>query len=125
MRYGYWISLVAFCVPGLCFAQSNQVYSCVNGALERRVEIVYEQPEAPVPCEVRYSKLTEQPGQTQTLWSANNQEGYCESKTDEFLQRLQWWGWICRGIYQVESRDHSQGKQHSSRPSPALPRDHI
>lgn len=125
MRYGFWLSVVALCVPGLCFAQSNQAYSCVNGSLERRVEIVYEQPHAPVPCEVQYSKLTEQPGQMLTLWSATNQEGYCESKADEFLQRLQRWGWSCHGVNQVENSDPTQAKQHPSSPSRALPRDNI
>ena len=29
------------------------------------------------------------------LWSASNQEGYCEQKTREFVEELENWGWDC------------------------------
>ena len=48
-----------------------------------------------MPCEVHYYKDTEAPGEKEVLWSAGSQEGYCESKTAEFIAKLEGWGWDC------------------------------
>lgn len=48
-----------------------------------------------VPCEVQYFKDTEAPGESQVLWSAQAQAGYCESKASEFVAKLEGWGWSC------------------------------
>ena len=63
---------------------------CDNGGEERIVDLVYPAGET-VPCEVRYTKA----GTTQVLWSAENEVGYCEEKTDMFIQKLQSFGWKC------------------------------
>ena len=60
----------------------------------RRVEI-YTEPGVTVPCEVHYFKDTEAPGQSEVLWSAQSQAGYCEQKATEFVARLEGWGWDC------------------------------
>ena len=58
------------------------------------MEVLYETGMT-LPCEVHYYKDTEAPGESQVLWSAQAQEGYCEAKTEEFVARLQGWGWSC------------------------------
>ncbi len=78
-----------------CMALAQDVsYTCTFGDLQRRVEILTE-PGVSVPCQVHYYKDTEAPGERQVLWSAGSQEGYCESKTKEFISKLEGWGWSC------------------------------
>jgi len=84
--------LVAF--PCLALGQGQTSYQCSYGELQRRVEILTE-PGVTVPCEVHYYKDTEAPGEKQVLWSAGSQEGFCESKTEEFIAKLEGWGWDC------------------------------
>ena len=90
----YWISVLALAIPGLALAQADGKYRCTYGDLVRRVEILTE-PGVTVPCEVHYYKDTEAPGETQVLWSAQSQAGYCESQTRAFVARLEEWGWDC------------------------------
>ena len=67
---------------------------CKNSGLTRKVTIQYEDPNAKVPCKVLYEKPTED-APTQTLWTAAGEEGFCEQKTQEFLDKLKGWGWDC------------------------------
>lgn len=76
-------------------AQEQRSYQCTRGDLTRRVEIVSE-PGVSVPCEVHYYKDSEMPGEQQVLWRAINEEGYCESKTQDFIVSLGETGWDCR-----------------------------
>lgn len=94
MNTKYSIVLVALIAPGIAIAQDAGKYQCTHGDLVRRVEILTE-PGLTVPCEVHYYKDTEAPGESQVLWSAQAQEGYCEAKAEEFVARLQGWGWSC------------------------------
>lgn len=87
------ISLL-FAVPTGAFAQGAPRYECVNGDLQRRVEVIYETA-VTVPCEVHYTKNIEAPGDSQVLWRALNEEGYCEAKASEFVAKLEGWGWAC------------------------------
>jgi len=88
------ITLLALALPCLALGQGNNAYQCSLGELQRRVEVLTE-PGVTVPCEVHYYKDTEAPGEKQVLWSAGSQEGYCESKTLEFVSKLESWGWDC------------------------------
>jgi len=83
-------------LPTLVSAQAVTKYQCTYGELERRVEILTE-PGVSVPCEVHYFKDTEAPGESQVLWSASNDASYCETKTTEFVAKLEGWGWDCGG----------------------------
>ncbi len=94
MNSKYVIGLLAVAVPALGLAQDAGKYQCSYGDLQRRVEILTD-PGVTVPCEVHYYKDSEAPGETQVLWSAGSQEGYCESKTEEFIAKLEGWGWDC------------------------------
>ena len=88
------IAALAFGLPGLAVAQATTSYQCSLGELQRRVEILTE-PGVSVPCEVHYYKDTEAPGDRQVLWSASAEEGYCERKAQEFVAKLESWGWAC------------------------------
>ncbi len=71
-------------------------YTCNYQGLVRHVEIAYEKPGFAVPCSVLYRKETEEPGVVKTLWTANNQAGYCEDKTSHFIDKLEGLGWTCQ-----------------------------
>lgn len=88
------IALLALAVPCVAVAQDAGKFQCTHGDLVRRVE-VYTEPGVTVPCEVHYYKDTEAPDETQVLWSAQAQEGYCAEKAEEFVAKLQGWGWSC------------------------------
>jgi len=94
MMNKYVIGLLLVAIPSLGLAQGAGKYQCSLGDLQRRVEILTD-PGVSVPCEVHYYKDTEAPGENQVLWSAGSQEGYCESKAEEFITRLEGWGWDC------------------------------
>ncbi len=86
--------LLAALLPGLLYAESPQKYQCSLGELQRRVEILYETGVS-VPCEVHYFKDTEAPGETQVLWRALREAGYCERMAESFIGKLQDLGWNC------------------------------
>lgn len=73
-------------------AQSAQNWLCTFDNNERRIALDYLQSGQAVPCEVRYQRDNEA---WQTLWSANNEIGYCEAKAEEFIEQQQSWGWRC------------------------------
>ncbi len=68
-------------------------WNCSNSDLVREVVIEYPQGGS-VPCNVVYKKQTEGV-EDQVLWSAENQEGYCEDKARELVASLESWGWVC------------------------------
>ncbi|BFM15873.1 hypothetical protein R50073_20560 [Maricurvus nonylphenolicus] len=73
-------------------------YSCSNQALVRRLEIDYLNAPEQVPCEVNYYKDTEMPDTKETLWQAQNTQGYCEDKAQGFIAKLSNWGWECEKL---------------------------
>jgi len=81
-------------MPVIAVAQSNETHRCTMGDLVRRVSIEREG-SASVPCEVAYYKDTEAAGQRQVLWDAQNDPSYCEARRDEFVSKLEGWGWRC------------------------------
>jgi hypothetical protein len=81
-------------LPVVTFGQDATRYECSYGELQRRVEILYETG-GTLPCEVHYYKDSEAPGESQVLWRAMNQAGYCEQKAEAFITKLQGMGWSC------------------------------
>ena len=77
-------------------AETGDSYECTVGDLVRRVEIMYETGMT-LPCEVHYFKDTESPGESQVLWRAMNEAGYCEAKVAGFIEKLRASGWTCTG----------------------------
>jgi hypothetical protein len=72
-------------------AAADETYTCTYGLNERIISVVYQDQEAKVPCEVRYQK----DGVTETLWSAQDEVGYCEEKAKAFVEKQRGWGWNC------------------------------
>ncbi len=70
--------------------------TCTMTSLERTVELRYENPGEAVPCEIAYSKPSEELGE-QVLWRAENEAGYCEARFEEFVDKLRGFGWNCAG----------------------------
>jgi len=68
-------------------------WTCEHNNLIREVSIESAGRDA-VPCAVNYTKLTEGVA-TQQLWSAENEAGYCEARAEEFVAKLESWGWGC------------------------------
>jgi hypothetical protein len=80
--------LITICFCQVAFADTS--YVCTNGGMERKVEVVYLGTEK-VPCEVRYTKN----GNTEVLWTAQVEEGYCEAKAADFVGKQRGLGWVC------------------------------
>lgn len=99
------LSILISFLPILALAQQGDSYRCTAADQVRRVEIAYSMPGEQIPCEVRYYKDTEAPGEVQTLWRADNLAGYCESQTAEFIGKLEGWGWQCTAGAAAASND--------------------
>lgn len=83
-------TVLALCVSSGVYAGSWQ---CSHADLVRDIAIEYPDGGA-VPCNVIYSKAMEG-YDDQVLWSAMNEEGYCEKKALELVVKLETSGWIC------------------------------
>jgi len=94
MRKRCLFAVLMTILPAVALTQNVTSYKCSYADLIRRVALIYE-PGRLVPCEVRYYKDTEAPGEQKVLWRAVNQEGYCEAKTEEFIAMLNNSGWTC------------------------------
>ncbi|MEJ2471686.1 MAG: hypothetical protein P8Y91_04310 [Desulfuromonadales bacterium] len=79
-------------------AVAGETYRCIFGQQERIISVVYPKPDQTLPCEVHYEK----DGQSEILWQAENEAGYCEEKARDFVEEQRAWGWIC-----LESREES------------------
>ncbi len=77
----------------ICFSQialADTTYVCTNGGMERVIEVAYLD-SGTAPCEVRYTK----DGITKILWNAEAEEGYCDFKAENFVEKHRNWGWQC------------------------------
>ena len=77
-------------VPFNVLAES---WSCSSGNDVREIQIQLTGPD-PVPCDVVYRKQTEG-YEDQILWSAKNDDSYCEEKAEGLVARLEASGWVC------------------------------
>ncbi|SDI44010.1 hypothetical protein SAMN04488540_101409 [Ferrimonas sediminum] len=68
--------------PGLDGVENGVEYVCSNGQNERRIQVIYPKG-APLPCEVHYIKGSD----SQVLWRANNESGYCDARAAEFAEK--------------------------------------
>ena len=87
------LMLLAVVATGGAIADEGR-FQCRQDGLIRSVMIVYEIPGKAVPCQVVYSKPTENEAD-RVLWSANSESGYCEFKAREFRAQMESWGWTC------------------------------
>lgn len=88
-KYGF-IILGLVLAPAAVYADS---WSCRHDNLLREVKITHSG-DGPVPCSVIYNKPDEG-GESQALWSAESEQGFCEEKAQGLVTRLESWGWIC------------------------------
>ncbi|BFM05510.1 hypothetical protein GCM10025791_17190 [Halioxenophilus aromaticivorans] len=72
------------------------LFSCRKGTAARRVSIHYMAVGQPVPCEVNYFKDNGVIENTETLWYAQHEVGYCEQQAQGLVERLKAWGWQCQ-----------------------------
>ncbi len=84
------IAIIGLVLPMTAGAAS---WTCEHNNLIREVSID-SAGENTVPCSVNYTKITEGVD-TQQLWSAQNEAGYCEARAEEFIAKLESWGWNC------------------------------
>lgn len=91
-------------------------WSCSHDDLVREVIVAYPQGGS-LPCDVVYKKQTEGV-EDQALWSAENEEGYCEEKARELVARLESWGWVCLETVSAETGADSEPASNAD-PAPA------
>lgn len=72
----------------------NLVSTCSQDGAERVITVIYDNPETGTACEVSYEKA----GETQVLWSANNDRDYCLGKAQAFVNKQKGWGWDCSDL---------------------------
>ena len=102
MNNKFLLVSLALLSPGLVFAQAVTSYECTFDGMQRRIVILTE-PGVTVPCQVQYYKDTELPGEVQTLWNAETDASYCDSKAAEFAAKLEGWGWNCAAGGQADT----------------------
>ena len=99
----------------LSFASLSAVadisYVCTSSGQERVITVAYENAGASVPCKVTYTK----DGGTSTLWNADQENGYCEAKAEEFSNKQEGWGWKCEKVM----ADQFSGAKESASEAPA------
>jgi len=95
--------MLSLTVGAVAVAQDNYSYFCEHGGGKRTIAVVYVQG-TPVPCEVTYEK---EDGDFQVLWRAENSQGYCENKADEFVMKQEDWGWSCDRVHGVPAASES------------------
>ena len=86
-------AVIAFLFSSNLLAMENQLNICTKGAELRAVEIAYLTEDA-IPCEVKYTRNRV----TKSLWQAQHNAGFCETKATEFVNQLENSGWNCRSV---------------------------
>ena len=99
VRYGIGLSVVLLSLPLMAESFVNESYLCSHPQVtqKRVIEVNYLQATSAVPCDVKYSKGEE----TKVLWQAQTEQGYCEAKAKEFLEKQAAWGWQCEKMQQL------------------------
>jgi hypothetical protein len=98
------LALAALAPPLAARAATDEAYMCRNGERERRVELQNPGVQERVPCQVVYWRDATQPGDSESLWQAAHDYGYCIEQTRGLLQRLQDGGWQCQKASQAQAQ---------------------
>ena len=69
---------------------------CSQAGLERHLELEWADSQKNAPCKVHYRKKSEDPNHHKVLWTANNDAAFCSEKAQEFVAKLEGWGWNCK-----------------------------
>ena len=91
MKRVFAIPLLLITILPIATSYADDTYICAYNGNERSIKIKYTYADSKLPCDVVYEKSSG----SQILWSAENQEGYCEAKAAEFVEKQQGWGWEC------------------------------
>ena len=83
-------AVILFIVPVSAYADA---WSCSRGNDVREIHISLTT-SSPVPCHVVYKKQTEGI-EDKILWSANNDDSYCEAKAQGLIAKLESVDWVC------------------------------
>lgn len=86
------ITTLGVLASAMVFAAEGE-HKCTSGNAERKITIVYPEAGKKTPCEVKY--LREGASEEKILFSAKNEEGYCDTKAHEFIEKLKGLGWQC------------------------------
>ena len=73
----------------------DSVVICSSQDNRRIITLNYETGGLYLPCQVIYEKPTEEPDYQEELWNAKYEVGYCETKMDGLIQKLEEGGWEC------------------------------
>ena len=87
------MQIVVILLSGISATAYADSWNCSHDDLVREVIIEYPQGGS-LPCDVVYKKQTEGV-EDQVLWSAENEEGYCEDRARELVATLESSGWVC------------------------------
>lgn len=88
---------LAVCASVMSVAAMADETVCKMGATIRRVEVAHQDNDAKKPCEVRYYKDTEKPGEAgQVLFAYKTNVSQCDSKAADFVQKLTSMGYNCQ-----------------------------
>lgn len=101
------VSLLFLTSLGAAAAEEGPRFLCKSGDSERVIEVVYTNPDQSLPCEVRYHK----DGTEETLWRAQNEEGFCEQQAQEFAADQQQWGWECDEAQETDAATEDTQQQ--------------
>jgi hypothetical protein len=112
----FFISIILTLGFGTAFAKSTETYNCTrSGVAPRKVEINYLADSKKVPCDVVYTK----DGVAKTLWDAKVQEGYCQEKAQEFVEKQKSEGWKCEIETAAQSTPAQPSTEAVGEPAPA------
>ena len=100
------MQLVVILLCGISATAYADSWNCSHDDLVREVNIEYPQGGS-LPCDVVYKKQTEGE-EDQVLWSAENEEGYCEDKARELVATLESSGWVCLETVSQEAGAESE-----------------
>ena len=100
------MQLVVMLLSGIAATAYADSWNCSHDDLVREVIIEYPQGGS-LPCDVVYKKQTEGV-EDQVLWSAENEEGYCEDRARELVARLESSGWVCLETVSQEAGAESE-----------------
>ena len=114
------MQVIVILLTGISAGVYADSWNCSSDDLVREVIIEYPQGGS-LPCDVVYKKQTEGV-EDQVLWSAENEEGYCEDKARELVATLESSGWVCLETVKQEADAGSEAGAESdtaSEPAPA------
>ncbi|MBE9559329.1 MAG: hypothetical protein IMF15_01005 [Proteobacteria bacterium] len=112
------LAISLFVIPLNTYADS---WSCSQSNDVREVHIE-RATSSPAPCLVVYKKPTEGV-EDQTLWSANNDDSYCEEKAQGLVAKLESAGWVCAETIRDETNtdgDADTNNDESAIPAPPV-----